>query len=67
MNTQTFAQAITDEELMAATGGIFGKVIGKAVTKALPKVTISGVAKAGASGILMTGADLIAKGPDSDE
>ena len=62
MNTQTFAQAqtVTDEELMAATGGgILGKVIGGAVRKALPKVTIAGVARAGATGILMEGADLI--------
>ena len=46
MNTQTFAQAITDEELQAAGGGILGglvaKGIGKAVTKKLPKVTLAG-------------------------
>ena len=61
MNTQTFElQAVTDEDLQAADGGIFGKLVGKAVTKALPKVTISGAARAGTSTILMTGADLIA-------
>ena len=34
MNTQTFAQAITDEELQAAGGGIFGGLITKAGVKA---------------------------------
>ncbi len=72
MNTETFeaqAQTVTDEELMAATGGgIFGKVIGGAVRKALPKVTIAGAARTGANAILMTGADLIANGgAGSDE
>ena len=47
MNTQTFElQAVTDEELMSAGGGIFQKLaakgIGKAITKAMPKVTLSG-------------------------
>ena len=49
MNTQTFElQAVTDEDLQAADGGILGgligKGIGKAVTKALPKVTLGGAA-----------------------
>ena len=61
MNTQTFElQAVTDEDLQAADGGIFGGLVGKAFTKALPKVTIAGAARAGTSTILMTGADLIA-------
>ena len=68
MNTQTFElQALTDEDLQAADGGIFGKLVGQAVTKALPKVTISGAARAGAQGILMGGAELIAKEAGSDE
>jgi hypothetical protein len=58
MNTQTFElQAVTDEDLQAADGGIFGKVVGKAFTKVLPKVTIARAARTGATGILMTGAD----------
>ena len=68
MNTQTFAQAqniapITDEELMAATGGFFGKVIGAMV----PKVTVAGAARAGAQAIVLTGAEAIANGLNADE
>ncbi len=74
MNTQTFAQAqtVTDEELMTATGGFFGKVAGKvagaAVRNLVPKVTPAGVARAGATTILTEGAGLIANGvAGSDE
>ncbi len=74
MNTQTFAQAqtVTDEELMTATGGFFGKVAGKvagaAVRNVLPKVTPAGAVRTGAQAIVMTGADLIANGgAGSDE
>ena len=59
MNTQTFElQAVTDEDLQAADGGIFGKLVGKAVTKALPKVTFSGAATLGAQQILNGGIEI---------
>jgi hypothetical protein len=62
MNTQTFElQAVTDEDLQAAGGGIFGKVVGKVFKKVVPGVSFSAVASAGAHEILRTGADQIAK------
>ena len=45
MNTQTFAQAITDEELQAAGGGIFGGIVGKAVGKVTAKQVGKTIAK----------------------
>ena len=67
MNTQTFAQAITDEELQAAGGGIFGKVAGKVIGAMVPKVTVAGAARAGAQAIVLTGAEAIANGLNADE
>ena len=63
MNTQTFElQAVTDEDLQAADGGIFGKLvgkgIGKAVKKVVPGVSFSGVAHAGAHEILNGGIEI---------
>ena len=63
MTTQTLElQAVTDEDLQAADGGIFGKLvgkgIGKAVTKAMPKVTLSGAATLGAERGLNDGIEI---------
>ena len=75
MNTQTFAQAITDEELQAAGGGIIGPFLGKVTGKVTAKQVGKTIAKnipsigdprkmtgrTGATILTMEGANQIAK------
>ena len=66
MNTQTFAQAITDEELQAAGGGIFGGLITKAGVKAAATKAVKAAPVAIAMEGVTVGAEALAKNLDQE-
>ena len=65
MNTQTFAQAITDEELQAAGGGIFGGLITKGA-KAAVKAAVKGAPVAIAAEGVSVGVEALANSFDQE-